>query len=353
MAYFEKRTTSDGKAAFRVRVRLKGYPEQTATFERKTDAKRWAQTTEAAIREGRHFKVPETRMKTVSDMLERYIKEILPQNPRSARSQLQQLEWWKTDIGGSLLSDLTQPLLAEKRDQLARGLTPRGKPRTPATVNRYLAALSHACTIAVKEWQWMSDNPVLKVRKLKEPRGRSRYLNEDERKRLLEAAKQSDHAMLYPVVMLGLATGMRKSEIMKLTWDRVNLELGRVTLEKTKNDEPRSIRLAPPAMEAVLAHRRTRALNTPLLFPSEELPNQPVELKKHWYTALEVGAIEDFHFHDLRHSTGSYLAMSGATLLEIAEVLGHKTLSMVKRYAHLSAAHSAEVVDRMAIKFLM
>lgn len=336
MAYFEKRTGADGKTAFRVRVRLKGHPEQTATFERKTDAKRWAQTTEAAIREGRHFKVPETRMKTVGEMLERYIRDILPQKPRSSRSQYQQLDWWKTELATCLLSDLTPPLLAEKRDQLARGLTPRGEPRTPATVNHYLAALSHACTIAVKEWQWLQDNPVLKVRKLKEPRGRTRYLSDDERRRLLEACQHSDHPYLYPVVLVGLATGMRKTEIMELTWDRVDLEACRVTLLETKNDEPRVIPLARPAVAVLREHGRVRSLHTKLLFPSEELPEQPIELGKHWYAALERAAIEDFHFHDIRHSTGSYLAMSGATPSEIAAVLGHKTLSMVKRYAHLT-----------------
>ena len=72
-----------------------------------------------------------------------------------------------------------------------------------------------------------------------------------------------------------------------------------------------------------------------------------MDIRKHWYDAVEAAGIEDFRFHDLRHSAASYLAMNGATLAEIAEVLGHKTLQMVKRYAHLSDQHTAAVVERM------
>jgi integrase len=72
-----------------------------------------------------------------------------------------------------------------------------------------------------------------------------------------------------------------------------------------------------------------------------------VDLRKPWETALARAEIADFHFHDLRHSAASYLAMNGASLAEIADTLGHKTLQMVKRYSHLSEAHTAAVVSRM------
>ncbi|MCB1770973.1 MAG: tyrosine-type recombinase/integrase, partial [Candidatus Competibacteraceae bacterium] len=76
----------------------------------------------------------------------------------------------------------------------------------------------------------------------------------------------------------------------------------------------------------------------------------PAQFRHAWDIALEVAQIEDFHWHDLRHSAASYLAMSGATLQEIAAILGHKTLAMVKRYAHLSEPHTASVVNRMNAK---
>lgn len=97
---------------------------------------------------------------------------------------------------------------------------------------------------------------------------------------------------------------------------------------------------------------KIRRIDTTLIFPSTSL-KQPVDLRFPWEKALKASKIEDFRFHDLRHTTASYLAMNGASLAEIAEVLGHKTLSMVKRYAHLSESHTANVVARMNEKFFM
>ena len=94
-------------------------------------------------------------------------------------------------------------------------------------------------------------------------------------------------------------------------------------------------------------HAKVRRGDTPLLFPSKRKPGVPVDFGKSWTRAVETVALEDFRFHDLRHTCASYLAMSGATLAEISEVLGHKTLAMVKRYAHLSDSHTTKVVERM------
>lgn len=87
-----------------------------------------------------------------------------------------------------------------------------------------------------------------------------------------------------------------------------------------------------------------------MLFPSPECPQQPMELKKAWLTALKLAMVDNFRWHDIRHTTASYLAMNGASLAEIAEVLGHKTLAMVKRYAHLSDGHVSNVVASMNAK---
>src|SRR5690606_3093396 len=157
-------------------------PIQSATFERLTDAKKWAQQTESAIREGRHFKTTEAKRHTLADLIERYILSIKP-----SEHTTRQLKWWKTEIGNHVLSDVTPALIAQYRDKLASSITSHGKPRSPATVNRYMAALSVAFTAAVKEWGWMDDNPMRKVTKPKESRGRVRFLSDDERIRLLKA----------------------------------------------------------------------------------------------------------------------------------------------------------------------
>ncbi len=133
---------------------------------------------------------------------------------------------------------------------------------------------------------------------------------------------------------------------MNLTWNDVDLRRGLVVVHQTKNNERRSLPLAGHALEVLKKMSKVRRINTSLLFPGRE-PRKPVDLRTPWEAALKKAEIEDFRFHDLRHSAASYLAMNGASLAEIAEVLGHKTLQMVKRYAHLSEQHTAGVVARM------
>lgn len=351
MASIEKRTSSDGKVSYRVKVRLKGSPVQTETFFKLTDARKWAQDTESAIRNNRHFKTSESKRHTLAELIDRYIRDVLPSKPKCARDQTQQLKWWRDQLGNYALSEITPSLIAEYRDRLAGGITVRGKPRSPATVVRYMAALSHVFTIAVREWEWLEDNPMRKVTKPKESRGRVRFLSDDERTRLLKACKVSSNPYLYPVVVLALSTGMRYSEIMGLTWEVVDLNRGRAILHETKNNERRAVAITGHALEVLKEMNKVRRIDSNLLFPAKEIkphkPQKPIDLRAPWNAALKKTDIQDFKFHDLRHSAASYLAMNGASLAEIAEVLGHKTLQMVKRYAHLSEGHTARVVESM------
>jgi len=347
MATITKRLTSENKPYYTVQVRLKGYPAQTATFNRLTDAKRWAQDTESAIREGRHFKTAEAKKHTLGELIDRYIKDVLPTKPKQAPAQHPQLERWKAELGSYLLSDITPALIVEVRDKLLSEPAPRGNIRNPATVVRYMAALSHAFTIAVNEWQWLEDSPMRKVKKPKDSKGRVRWLDDEERARLLKACKESPNPLLYPCVILALSTGMRQAEQMNLIWQDVNLKEGFLILHETKNGERRRVTLAGHSLELLREHAKVRRIDTQLLFPSDRNSQKPIDLRKAFMHAMERAQITDFKWHDLRHCTASYLAMNGASLAEIAEVLGHKTLQMVKRYAHLSDGHVSNVVASM------
>ena len=118
-------------------------------------------------------------------------------------------------------------------------------------------------------------------------------------------------------------------------------------LHKTKNGSRRRVPLAGTGLELLLDYAKIRRLDTDLLFPSVKNPLKPVILQIPWGIARKQAQLDDFRWHDLRHCTASYLAMNGASLAEIAEVLGHKTLVMVKRYAHLSDGHVSNVVASM------
>ncbi len=347
MASIEKRIDQKGNVSYRVKVRRQGR-SLSETFTRLTDAKTWATQTEAAIQEQR-LAGTQARKHTISQMIERYSANELSEI-KTAKDKRRHLEWWKTEIGGYKLADVTPALITESRDKLRQG-------RAAGTVNRYLGSLSSVFSTAIREWGWLESNPVSRVKKRKEPRGRVRFLSEDqrdkqgqivegERTRLLQACRESRSKNLYPIVVLALSTGMRQGEILNLTWDRIDLKRGRITLTDTKNGEIRAIPITGEALFVLKRHAKVRKINTQLVFPDMS-GKAPAKFRDAWLAALERARIEDFRFHDLRHTAASYLAMSGATLAEIAEILGHKTLQMVKRYSHFSTDHVSGVISKL------
>ena len=362
MASITKRKKADGTFSYTVRIRKLGHPDITASFPNKTLAKKWAAQTEVEIAEGRYFEKQEAQRHTVKDMLKRYELEVMPTKASSTRkNQKSQLAYWKDMLGNLPLSEVNAALISEHKGKLLHTKTIRGEKRSGAAVNRYLALLSHAFSVAIKEWQWVTYNPVKNVSSLKEEE-RMRFLSEDEvldngnvirgeRTRLLEACRASENKALYPAVVLALSTGARKSEIMNLSWSDIDLQRGMIALETTKNKERRALYLTGHALELVKEMRKVRRIDSDLLFPAKAKKGQrikkPIDLKRSFTTALKRAGIEDFRWHDLRHSAASYLAMNGASLAEIAEILGHKTLQMVKRYSHISETHARNVVSAM------
>ena len=270
MAYIQERKTADGKTHFRVQIRLKRFPKEMATFDRKTDAKLWAQQTESAMKEGRYFKTSESKKHTVGELVDRYIENVIPTKPKNAPACTAQLKWWKEQLGYCVLSDLTPALIAEHRDKLLKGLTPKGTIRSPSTVVRYLAALSHALTIAMKEWGWINDSPMSKVTKPKEPKGRTRFLSDTEKEALLKACQESSNPYLYTAFVLSVSTGMRLSEQMNLKLENINFFKGSITLHETKNGEQGLVPLRGLALDLLQKHKETLGKDIGLIFPSKE-----------------------------------------------------------------------------------
>ncbi len=323
-------------------VRIGGHPTQRETFSTKTAAQNWARTTETAIVDGRRFPNREAKRRTVRDLLERYKTSEIPKKG-DKDNPTRQADFWSNRLGDLRLFQLSPAVVVEVRDELAVR-------RSAATVNRYLALLSHACTTAVREWEWMESNPLQRVKRLKEPAGRVRFLDDDERGRLLSAVRASDYPHLYVITLIALTTGARRGEIFNLRWRDVDLNAQRAVLNKTKNSERRSLALVGLVIDELAKHSKVRSLTDDFLFK----PNggRSSEFRNAWNKALQDAEITDFRFHDLRHCCASYLAMNGATTAEIAAVLGHKTLAMVKRYSHLSDEHVRGVVERTAAKVL-
>ncbi|MBX9903972.1 MAG: site-specific integrase [Burkholderiales bacterium] len=370
MATIQARTWTDKEGRqntrYRAQVRLRGYPPVSASFDRKTDAKAWATKVEAEMRDGRHFPMREAKRRTLADLIDRQLETVKSKRPRDYNRQKGHLGWWRVKLGNYTLAQVTPALIAEYRDKLQQeniGTEKAPAYRGPATANRFLYALSKAFSNAVKEWHWLQDNPVLRVNKETESTGRVRFLSDDERKALLAACKKSTLPELYLIVLMALTTGMRRGEILGLRWPDVDLERRLIVLQKTKNGERRSVPAVPEVAALLREYAKVRRLDTDLLFPAKPIRKKspviaekakdigPLWFDAWWYEALKQAGIQDFRFHDLRHTAASYLAMSGATTPEIAAVLGHKTLSMVKRYAHLSDQHTGAVVERMTRKY--
>ena len=340
MATIDTRQSNDGQTTYRVRVRIKGHSTQTATFSKLSEAKKWASITEGAVLQDQHFPSNESKKHAMREVIDRYLEEVLPRKSKNTiYNQTLQLKWWSTQIGHVLLSDISPRLIGECRDKLLKAH------KANSTINRKLSVLSHVFTIAVNEWEWIDDSPMRKVSKPKEPRGRVRFLSDEERKCLLAECRVSKNTSLYTIVVLALSTGGRRNELLSLEWRDVDLKRHTLTFRDTKNGETRSVPLVGYGLDVLKGYAKVRRIDTPLVFPNEQ--GKQANIRQSWGNAVSRANVADFHFHDLRHSFASYLAMNGASLLEIAELLGHKTLAMVKRYAHLTEAHTKSVVERM------
>ncbi len=334
MATIQERTTSTGETRYRALVRVKGSPTHTATFRRKTDAKRWAQKTEADIRRGKFFASGEARRHTFAELVDDYLVNGLHDiSTREQESRRRHLSWWKKELGKYALTEIGPRRIAKARKVLATQPA-SGRSIRAGTQNRYLCSLSTAFRYGIRELEWLESNPVGKVSKRKEPRGR----------------QESSNPHLYLLILLAISTGMRRGELLSLRWCDLDLDRGSAIVHDSKNGDRRAVPLAGPSI-AVLRDR-SKSSSDPQT-PVFQGRNGSIAFPRGaWESALKEAGVADFRFHDCRHTAASYVAQSGARLHEIAEILGHRTLAMVKRYAHLTESHTLNVARRMADQFL-
>ena len=281
---------------------------------------------------------------TVADVLEAYERTYLPHlAPDTQRHHRCVLRGFGRRYGAMPLTELTPTCLRAWRDEVSEH-------HAVGTVRQYLATLSGALRLACEEFG-LPDNPLHQVRRPAEPLWRVRFLSADERHRLLGACQQSANAYLYLIVVLALSTGCRRNELCRLRWPEVDLERGLVRLRTTKNKHPRAVPVTGLALELLRVHAATQRSGVDWLLPRAD-GQRPVLIEQAWRTARTRAGLVDFRFHDLRHTCASYLAMSGASHVEIAEILGHKKLDMVRRYAHLTEGHTRGVLERMVEQHL-
>jgi integrase len=293
MAYIEKRERADGRPVYRVRIRVAGSPDISRNHDTYKEAKRWAQKKEAEIRETRFFPKDLGKEKTFTELVDRYISKELPKKTKGVAKQTQQLQWWKKHLGKYFLCHITAGMIAEIRDdKLLAETTYRGVLRSPSTANRYLAALSQAYSTAVKEWGWIKENPLSKVKRPKEGKARDRYLEKDEITRLLEECRNSQSPYLYAIVLFALATGARKGEILGLKWSDIDFVRGTATFRDTKNGETRTVGLNRSVLDCLKSEKTKRIVCSHYIFPSAD-GHSPAGIRTGWEQAVERANLKE------------------------------------------------------------
>lgn len=255
MGTIKERKAKD-KIVFDAEVRHRGYPNLYRTFERCTDAKIWIQDIETCMRSGRYLPQAEAQRHTLAEAIDRFVVEELPKKPRNYRDQKREVLWFKSAIGTKLLSEVPPSLLNEQKLRFLQGETRFKRRVQPQTWNRYLSSISCVFQLCVHDWEWMDYNPARRVRREREAPGRVRFLTDNERERLLEACKTSWSENLYPMVVLALSTGMRRGELIGLTWEQVDLAKATIILTHTKNGEPRRVPVRGLALDCLRAHAK-------------------------------------------------------------------------------------------------
>jgi integrase len=233
-------------------------------------------------------------------------------------------------------------IAAIRRVDIQRYVTKRSADVSAHTVQKELNVIKHLLSLAV-EWEIIPFNPAQGIKSPKVPAGRIRYLQPTEIKTLLESC----HAWLRPIVGLAVSTGMRRGEILGLRWLDVDIAHARILLPQTKNGDGRIVYL----------NKSAQAILMSLPFNEETKPTDklfaaaPEQVSVAFRRVCTDLSIEDFRFHDLRHTAASWLRMQGADIHTVAQLLGHKDLRMAARYQHLSPAFLAEAVGRLDAVF--
>lgn len=279
-----------------------------------------------------------TNVTLTSTTLQQAIHEYLEQYKGRDKSVPQRLSWWSKHLGDKTLNKINRLRIKNAISIL------EAEGKAPATLNRYKAALSAVFAYMCDRYD-LKVNPCLEVKQKREDNARTRFLSTDELARLMVASKTSKWERLHMLIHMALTTGARRSELIGLKWTDINFSTRTAHLAVTKNGSQRILSLTDDLLAEL---SKFRQIGSGYVFPHPSRFNQAfIDFDYHWQTAKKAAFLSDFHFHDLRHSCASLLAMNGASILEIAEVLGHKSITMTQRYSHLCNTHKAKLTDRV------
>ena len=319
-------------------IRRRGLPEITKTFARRTEADAWVAVVESEVVRGVYQDRSLAAEFTFGDLLGRYALEVTP-TKKGAHAERCQIEAMRRDpLARIVMSDLAGRDVADWRDRRLQEVS-------GSTVNRGLNLISHVLNTARREWGVPIDNPVSSIRRPRNNRARRTRLSAADETKLLSALECNDRGKdgrlvagarnhwMRPIVITAIETGMRRSEILSMLWNDVDLGQQVVHLHDTKNGDSRDVPLSRRAIGELSALDRD---------PSGKVfPISPESVKKAFTRAAKRAGFDDLHFHDLRHEATCRLSKRLSNVLELSAATGHKTLSMLQRYYHPDASELA------------
>lgn len=349
MATFVRRRGPDGRWIWQARVRKKGWPQQTRTFDLKAHAAVWARAVELEMERGVFVSRAEAEATTLAEALNRYEAEVSVRKRGSARERRRIERWRQRPLAKRSLASIRGKDIADYiRERETEGAGPN-------TIRLDLALLSHLFTVARSAWGMESlSNPVALVKgsRPKLPRGRDRRLLPGEEARLL-AACRAYGGPLEAIVALALETAMRRGEIAAMRWEHLDRRARVLRVPETKTGEPRRVPLSSRVLEVLdgLAspQGRPRRIDGYVWGVTANAITQAFgrvvkrALKDYEVECTAAGEEPDprmlrgLRFHDLRHEATSRLFEKGLNPMQVAAITGHKTLQMLKRYTHLRA----------------
>ena len=331
----------------RVTAKVGKYSAAVSVYEARTQAIRVGQLLPPTGRRGTKFSV------IVDDAI-----KFSKNNHRAAKDFKQRVSLLLPVFKDRVADSITPIELQEWMDDTAEEREWSG-----GTRNRVKSSLSTVFREAMRAGK-VTTNPVRLVRRFKESLGRVRFLSDEEEaairqaavapisgrtKRSAEYLEKHGHSSLYQLD-LALHAGMRKSEQFTTTWDQVDLKRGFIYLNMTKNGSDRFVQLNSVAREVL---KRLKAEHDRLELPADSTlfhgeRGEPIKDPKKWFsTALELAGVKGVSWHVLRHTFASRLVMAGVDLRTVQELMGHKSIAMTARYAHLAPKHQLDALEML------
>lgn len=326
-------TITKRKNGWNVQIRRNCYASRNRTFPTKSAASAWAREQEGLIDQGR-LPVTEAPLKqsTLSQLIDRYLRDVIPTKRSSVTEDLRLRRMQRNPVATLRLDELKPAHFATYRDD-------RLKVAKPGTVRREMYLLAGVIDIATKDWGFpFMANPARKISFPIANDARDRRLETGEAEKLHKALSTNRNPFVRPIVLLAIETGLRRREVLELTWGNVDLERRIAHTPVTKTGVPRTIPLTDKAIAIVTAllpkeaEGGAKVAADALLFPITLNA-----FKQSWKHVQQRAGLANFRFHDLRHEALSRFCELGLSVPELAVISGHKDPGMLFRYTHLRA----------------